>query len=132
MSGDYLPIKMSLYIICTSKVYCEWSEVLSTVMHVGLEMNRLDVNRPDPAGPWRSLTAYISESIKDKHVKFRHNFELSLQIVLSKVGIDIFNGLENYAFFVIAKISAVIGSYFRRKLKFQIMTVLSERSRSDL
>ena len=35
-----------------------------------------------PTRPWRSLTAYFSESIKDRDVKFWHNLDSSLQFVL--------------------------------------------------
>ena len=44
------------------------------------------ISKIDPARPWRSLTAYISDSIIDTDVKFRHNFNSSLKIVLSKFG----------------------------------------------
>ena len=32
------------------------------------------MNRPEPTGPYRSLTAYFSESIKDRDVEFWHNY----------------------------------------------------------
>ena len=41
-------------------------------------------------------TAYISESIKDRHVKFWHNFDTSLKIVLLKFEIYILDGFVNF------------------------------------
>ena len=42
-----------------------------------------------PAPLERFLTAYFSESIKDRDVKFLHNLHSSLQFMLSKFGINI-------------------------------------------
>ena len=57
------------------------------------------VNRfPNLARPWYSLTAYFSESMKDRDVKFGHNFDSGLTIMLLKFGIDIFDSLETMRF----------------------------------
>ena len=48
--------------------------------------------------PWRSLTVYFKESIKDKDVKFWQNLVLSLQFGLFKFGINIFDGFETAVF----------------------------------
>ena len=34
--------------------------------------------RPELARPWRSLTTYVSETIKDSDMKFYHNLDISL------------------------------------------------------
>ena len=60
--------------------YGTWDIDLS---HMGLEMNR-----PGPARSSRSIAAYISEY---RRVKFWHNVELSLKIVLLKFVMDIFD-----------------------------------------
>ena len=40
------------------------------------------------------FTAYFTENIKGTDVKFWNNFDSSLQFVLLKFGMDIFDGLE--------------------------------------
>ena len=44
--------------------------------------------------PRRSFKAYFSESIKDNDVKFWHKHYSSLQLVLLRIGVDIFSSLE--------------------------------------
>ena len=58
---------------------------------LGLAESFKTLNRPDPARPWRFLTAYFSESIKDMDVKFWHNLHSSLKFVISKFEVDIFD-----------------------------------------
>ena len=49
------------------------------------------ISKVDQAGPWRSLTAHISDSIIiDTDVKLWHNLDSSFKIALLKFGIDIF------------------------------------------
>ena len=48
------------------------------------------LGRNEPTRPWRYLTAYILESINDRHVKFWEDLDQSLKIVLSTFGIEIF------------------------------------------
>ena len=47
-------------------------------------MNWISPARRIPAQPWRSLTAHLSESIKDKDENFFHNLHTSLQFMLLK------------------------------------------------
>jgi len=49
--------------------------------------------------PWRYLTAYFSESIKDKDLKFRLNHHSSLQFMLLKFEIDNFYCFETFCAF---------------------------------
>ena len=65
---------------------------------LGLAESFKTIIRPDPARTWRSLTAYFSESIKDREVKFVLNLHSNLEFVLSKFGIDIFDSLETMRF----------------------------------
>ena len=66
----------------------------------------------DRAQRWRSLTAYISDRVIDKEVKFWDNIEPSFKFYLIKYAIDNFLWFENYAFFDIVEISSIFGSYF--------------------
>ena len=52
------------------------------------------MNRPNPVRTKRSLTAYILESIKDMNVKLQLNLHSSLQFMILKFGIDIFDSFE--------------------------------------
>ena len=52
---------------------------------LGLTESFETMNQPGPTRPWRSLTAYFLESLKDRDVKFWHNLHSSLQFVLSKL-----------------------------------------------
>ena len=47
-----------------------------------------------PTRPWRYLTTYILEIVKDRDVKYWHNVDSSLKIVLLKFEIDIFDSLK--------------------------------------
>ena len=58
-------------------------------------MNRPNAARPDPI---RSLTAYFSESMQDKDMKLLHNLHSSLQFMVFKLGIDIFDSFEIVCF----------------------------------
>ena len=52
-------------------------------------------------GPDRTVTLFdglFSESITDRDVKILHNLHSSLQLVLSKFGIDIFYSFETVRF----------------------------------
>ena len=62
---------------------------------LGLAESFKTMNRPDSK---RSLTVYFSESIQDSEIKFWHNFYSSLQFVLFKFGILIFDNLETIRF----------------------------------
>ena len=50
--------------------------------------------KPDPAAPCRSLTAYFSESMKDRDVQFLQNLYSSLKFMILRFGIDIFDSFE--------------------------------------
>ena len=58
-------------------------------------VNRAGPSWPDPVRPWRYLTAYFLESIKEMGVKFWHNLDLSLQL---KSEMDMVDGLETMRF----------------------------------
>ena len=100
---------------------------------IGIILNNELHARPDQAWPWRSLTAYLSETIIDRDVKFWHNLHSSLQFCAIKIWNQ--NICANYALFG----NVAFGNFqlffyhdFQLKNKFQIMMVSSERSWSDL
>ena len=66
---------------------------------------RTDPTRPSSVRPWRSLTAYISNSIVDTDIKFRHNLDLIFLI-------GYFLQLISYTHFSIVEISAILFSSF--------------------
>ena len=55
-------------------------------------MNRPGSNQPGPTVTL--LTAYVSENMEDRGMKFWHNLYSGLQFVLLKFGIDIFEKYE--------------------------------------
>ena len=62
-------------------------------------MKRTDRAKPGSALQQRSLTAYLSESIKNRDVKFGHYYHTSrLQFVLLTFGIDISDNFETMCF----------------------------------
>ena len=52
----------------------------------------------NPAQSKRFLTAYFSKTMKDKNVKSWHSLHSSLEFMLSKFGINIFDSLETTGF----------------------------------
>ena len=56
------------------------------------------MNRAGPTRPYRSLTAYFSENIKDRITKFWYNLDPSLKNMLFKFGVYIFPSLETMRF----------------------------------
>ena len=65
-----------------------WDIDFSNVVH-GTKSSFSDVepisvmNRPDPARPWHSLTAYLSNVLKDTSSKLPHNIVTGLEIAVS-------------------------------------------------
>jgi len=56
------------------------------------------MNQPDPPRPWRYLTTYFLENIEERSETFQHNIDSSVQFVLYKFRIDIFDSLETLLF----------------------------------
>ena len=71
----------------------------------------LELKWTGPACLWRSLTAHIWEGIKNRDVKFWHNLDSNLKIMLSKFGIDIFDSLETMCLFGNVAISVIFRSF---------------------
>ena len=53
-----------------------------------------EVNRPDPARPWRSFTAYFSNLLEDTNLKLLHNIVTGIKIVVINFDKAIFNDSE--------------------------------------
>ena len=82
------------------------------------------------------MTTYFSESIKDRGVKILQKLYSSLQFMLSKFRIDIFDVFVITRFFGNVVISVIFQQFFhynfRLELKFWILMIPSERSSSNL
>ena len=62
------------------------------------ESDRPDQTRPNPTRPWRCLTAYFSKNDIYRDVKLWHYLDQSLQFVLFKFEIYLFNSLKTIRF----------------------------------
>ena len=91
------------------------------------------MNRSGQAQPWRSLTVYLSESIKGKNVKIYVKIFTqfsSLQFVPLKFGIDVFDSFDSWKLCTFQQRSNLGNSQkifhynFRVKCKFWIMIFL--------
>ena len=63
------------------------------------ELARPEPARPGPVRPWRSLTAYFSNLLKNKKLKLSHNIFTGLKTVALKFHIHFFISSEAIAFF---------------------------------
>ena len=61
--------------------------------------NRPGLTRTDPAWPWRSLTAYFTNMLKDTSLKLLHIIVTGLKIFVSYFHRDFFISFKVVAFF---------------------------------
>ena len=61
--------------------------------------------RDEPARPWRSLTAYFPNVLKDTNLKYSHNIDIGLIIAVSKFHSNFSISFESIVFFAKTELS---------------------------